>query len=44
MSKKILFLVTIASAVIFTSCSKKLTALDAAYIKTNPNPLEMKAG
>ena len=44
MSKKILFLATMAVVVIFSSCSKKLTALDAAYIKTTPNPLEMKAG
>ncbi len=44
MRKKILLLSTIAAAVILSSCSKKLTALDAGYIKTNPSPLEMKAG
>ena len=44
MSKKILFVATIAVAILFASCSKNLKALDASYIKTTPNPLEEKGG
>lgn len=44
MSKKILFVAAMAAAVLFTSCSKNLTALDGTYFKTTPNPLEVKGG
>ncbi len=44
MSKKTLFVAAMAVAVLFTSCSKNLTALDGTYFKTTPNPLEVKVG
>lgn len=44
MSKKILFVALMASAVLFTACNKNLAALDASYFKTTPNPLEVKGG
>ena len=44
MSKKILFVAAMAVAVFFTACNKNLTALDASYFKTTPNPLEVKGG
>ncbi len=44
MRKKILFVAAMAAVVLFTSCSKNLTALDGTYFKTTPNPLEVKGG
>ncbi|NLI72251.1 MAG: hypothetical protein GX361_05910 [Bacteroidales bacterium] len=45
MNKKLLFFAAvIASALVFTSCSKKMTALDARYFKTNPSPLAVNGG
>lgn len=44
MNKKLLFFAVIMSALVFTSCSKRMTALDARYFKTTPSPLEVNGG
>ena len=44
MNKKILFVASFALTLVFVSCNKNMTALDASYFKTTPNPLEVKGG
>lgn len=44
MNKKLLFFAAIISALVFTSCNKNMTALDARYFKTTPSPLEVNGG
>ena len=44
MRKQLFFAVSMVFALIFSSCSKDLTALDPSLFKCNPNPLEVKGG
>lgn len=44
MRKQLFFAVSLMLALIFSSCSKDLTALDPSLFKCNPNPLEVKGG
>lgn len=44
MNKKLLFIPSVLMVLAFSSCNKNMTALDASYFKTTPNPLEVKAG
>lgn len=44
MKKQLFFAVSIVFALVFSSCSKDLTALDPSLFKCNPNPLEVKGG
>ena len=44
MKKQLFFAVSMVFALVFTSCSKDLTALDPSLFKCNPNPLEVKGG
>ena len=44
MNKKLLFFAAIAAALVFTSCNKNMTALDAGYFKASPSPLEVNGG
>ena len=44
MNKKILFVASFALTLVFVSCNKNMTALDASHFKTTPNPLEVKGG
>ena len=44
MRKQLFFAVSMVLALIFSSCSKDLTALDPSLFKCNPNPLEVKGG
>jgi Flp pilus assembly protein TadD len=44
MKKQLFFAVSMVFALVFSSCSKDLTALDPSLFKCNPNPLEVKGG
>jgi len=44
MKKQLFFAVSMVFALLFSSCSKDLTALDPSLFKCNPNPLEVKGG
>jgi len=44
MKKQLFFAVSMVLALVFSSCSKDLTALDPSLFKCNPNPLEVKGG
>ncbi|MDD5183734.1 MAG: hypothetical protein PHS84_00555 [Paludibacter sp.] len=44
MRKQLFFAVSMVLALVFSSCSKDLTALDPSLFKCNPNPLEVKGG
>jgi len=44
MKKQLIFAISMVFALVFTSCSKDLTALDPSLFKCNPNPLEVKGG
>ncbi len=44
MRKQLFFAVSLVLALILSSCSKNLTALDPSLFKCNPNPLEVKGG
>lgn len=44
MKKQILFALTLVVAVLFSSCTKDLTALDPSLFTATPNPLEVKGG
>ena len=44
MRKQLFFAVSLVLALVFSSCSKDLTALDPSLFKCNPNPLEVKGG
>jgi len=44
MKKQLFFAVAMVFALVFSSCSKDLTALDPSLFKCNPNPLEVKGG
>ncbi|MDR2853955.1 MAG: hypothetical protein LBV31_01470 [Prevotellaceae bacterium] len=42
--RKIFVFSAVITALIFSSCSKDMGALDPSYFSTNPNPLEVKGG
>ena len=44
MKKQLFFAVSMVFALVFSSCSKDLTALDPSLFKCNPSPLEVKGG
>ena len=44
MKKQLFFAVSMVFALVLSSCSKDLTALDPSLFKCNPNPLEVKGG
>ncbi len=44
MRKQLFFAVSMVLALVFSSCSKDMTALDPSLFKCNPNPLEVKGG
>lgn len=44
MRKQLFFVFSMVLALVFSSCSKDLTALDPSLFKCNPNPLEVKGG
>ena len=44
MKKQLFFAVSMVFALLLSSCSKDLTALDPSLFKCNPNPLEVKGG
>ena len=44
MKKQLFFAVAMVFALVLSSCSKDLTALDPSLFKCNPNPLEVKGG
>src|ERR1035437_4075646 len=44
MKKQLFFAVLMVFALVLSSCSKDLTALDPSLFKCNPNPLEVKGG
>lgn len=44
MKKQLFFTVSMVFALIFSSCTKNMTALDPGLFKCNPNPLEVKGG
>lgn len=44
MRKQLFFAVSLVLALVFSSCSKDMTALDPSLFKCNPNPLEVKGG
>ena len=44
MRKQLFFAVSMVLALVFSSCSKDLSALDPSLFKCNPNPLEVKGG
>lgn len=44
MNKKFLIISSVLMVFVFSACNKNMTALDASYFKTTPNPLETKAG
>ena len=44
MKKQLFFAVSMVFALVFSSCSKDLSALDPSLFKCNPNPLEVKGG
>ena len=44
MKKQLFYAVSLVLAIIVSSCSKDMTALDPSMFKCNPNPLEVKGG
>jgi hypothetical protein len=44
MRKQLFYAVSLVLAIIVSSCSKDMTALDPSMFKCNPNPLEVKGG
>lgn len=44
MRKQLFFAVSLVLALVFSSCSKDMAALDPSLFKCNPNPLEVKGG
>jgi len=44
MKKQLFFAVSMVLALVFSSCSKDLTAFDPSSFKCNPSPLEVKGG
>ncbi|NDP19463.1 MAG: tetratricopeptide repeat protein [Paludibacter sp.] len=44
MRKQLFFAVSVVLALVFSSCSKDMAALDPSLFKCNPNPLEVKGG
>jgi len=44
MKRQLFFAVSMVFALVLSSCSKDLTALDPSLFKCNPNPLEVKGG
>lgn len=44
MRKQLFFAVSMVLALVFSSCTKDMAALDPSLFKCNPNPLEVKGG